>query len=133
MNPNPIGSMTGSMRYDTPHCSSAATLGSRVSSPWPKSGITTTRARPPARSRATSRLAPLTLKTSSAPEPTHDVRQIRELASRRAADVDDVGAACTIVFGLPANRVAREPRRVVHFGHDLHVVRAVVAPGGRAP
>ena len=38
--------------------------------PWPKSGITTTRAFVPANSRATSRLEPFTDRTSSAPAPT---------------------------------------------------------------
>ena len=70
MNPKPIGSMIGSMRWGTPQRSRAATVGSRVSSPVPKSGIATTRAFVPASSRAASRLEPFTLSTSSAPAAT---------------------------------------------------------------
>ena len=70
MNPNPIGSMMGSIRYDTPQRSRVATLDSRLSGPPPVSGITTTRVFVPAKSRATSRLEPFTLNTSSAPART---------------------------------------------------------------
>ena len=38
-----MGSMIGSMKYSTPHRSSVFTLGSSVSMPSPKLGITTTR------------------------------------------------------------------------------------------
>ncbi len=60
-------------------------------------------------------------------EPAHDVGQPRKRQTRRAADVDDVGAGLAIVRRLRANLVRRQSWRVVDLGHDLDVVRAVVA------
>ena len=70
MKPWPIGSRIGSMRYGTPAAVSASSVGSRLSSGPPRSGMTTTRAPLPARSGTTSRFERLTLSTSSAPAPT---------------------------------------------------------------
>ena len=54
----------------TPQRSSASSVGASVSSEPPSSGTATTRAPLPFRSLATSRLAPFTLSTSSAPAAT---------------------------------------------------------------
>ncbi len=101
-------------------------------------------------------LEPLTLSTSSAPASTaarispgskrihadshagghqlaYDVAERGECETRRAADVDDVGARLAVALGLASNGVAREPRRVVDLGDDLDVPRAVLARLGGPP
>ena len=63
----------------------------------------------------------------------HDFGEGGERAPRGASDVDHVRAARVVILGLAAQRVAREPGRVVHLGHDLDVVRPVRPHGRRAP
>src|SRR2546429_6336194 len=63
----------------------------------------------------------------------HHVAQTGELASGRAADVDDIGTARAIVLRFTADRLAREAWRIVHLGDDLDVVAAVVAGERGAP
>src|SRR5213593_3141716 len=97
MNPNPIGSMTGSMRYDTPHCSSAATLGSSRHGRADLVGVERVDAHP----------HPL------AHELAHHIAEAGEFASGCAADVDHIGTARAIVLRLPADRVTRETWREI--------------------
>ena len=66
-----------------------------------------------------------------AAELPHDVTQRGERHARRAADVDDVGAAGLEIIGRRADRFARQLGRVVDLGQDLDVVRAVVDRGER--
>ncbi len=70
VNPRPIGSSMGSMRYGIPHRESAFTLGSSVSIEPPRSGTTTTLTPVPARCCAASMFEPLRLRTRSAPAAT---------------------------------------------------------------
>ena len=142
------------MRNGTPHACSLATVGSSESNPPPMSGMTTKRAPRSASACATSMLEPLTLSTSSAPASTAVVispgssestltrmpaptssRTTSASAgngeSRRAADVDDVGARFAVARGLAANGLARQTRCVVDLGDDLDIPGAVLARVGR--
>ncbi len=65
-----MGSMMGSMKYPTPHCSSVFTLGSSVSMPVPEARDDHDASAGPASSRTTSRLESLTLNTRRAPAST---------------------------------------------------------------
>ena len=141
------------MMAGTSQRSSASRVGANVSSEPPSSGNATTRAPLPFRSFATSRLEPLTLRTSSAPAATavrisagskrvdadahpgahqlaHHLAKVRKLDAGRAADVDDVRARLPERLGGGAHVAAAHLRRVVDFGQDLDVVGAVVACGG---
>src|SRR5213082_2259534 len=59
--------------------------------------------------------------------------QVGKCAPGGAADVDQIGAAYAVMLRLEADRFPREPRRVVHLGDDLDVVRPVVACRRGAP
>src|SRR2546429_6148670 len=63
----------------------------------------------------------------------HHVAQTGELASGRAADVDDIGTARAIVLRFTADRLAREALRICHLRHDLDCVAALVAGERGAP
>src|SRR2546427_79033 len=126
--------MTGSIRYVTPQRSSAAMLGSSVSRPWPKSGITTTRVFLPAKSRATSRLDWLTDSTSSAPAATAvpiSPTSKESTLTRIPAPTSSRTTSASSGKARPDHQEARDPRGRHQRRHgDLHN-RDVVGERGR--
>src|SRR5439155_15770097 len=66
-------------------------------------------------------------------ELAHNVSECGKGDARHAPDVDHVGAGAVEVLRGIIERPAREARRIVDFGEDLDVPRAILARGGGAP
>ena len=129
-------------------------LGARVSSPSPRSGITTARSARARSARApTSRLEPLTLSTSSAPAPTavrisfgSKLSMLTRMPAARSSRTTSAssgkgtpGVQPTSMTSAPLARKyfaaatisrARQPGRVVDLGEDLDPVGPVLGRGG---